>query len=1626
MPGAELDDSAAELLSPGQEDEATAGDTLPAGLLSDDGEEEDNALPDFDVSDRRRSIGVHKKMKALEVLQHDYTQKLAAAEDAKSTLDMEEQKLRAMRKQAGKGGRADPSQLGYQEKEVQAAWARLTEAENARDLAELAMHHVADVAAEAGAHVAQDNSATSRLARERKNDEVRRAKSNLEREHMAHTMAVELEKARTAEVLHRESAARRNQSLGKRRLKAAQTVQAARQAEVEEVREARFQHDAQRVLQLKGSIDRVNRQINGQNEAKRKKQQKVREEREQRKKDMLNEGLNPYEVWRREEMEADKEKQKELLKAKTELRSEKLIEQLIKEDITYKRKQKEAREEYQRKEDFQREMGNYAKEKRIAQYIRKVTIGSVDVLDPTGTALRIDPSKVTVQKTHAFGLGRVRPDEITKVDRELKVKKAITNYEKAHGISPGLATRAQVELSAEGLSGWAEAKVKSRPPPRQLADNEGEDSEDDFNVTGDAIQPEEDAVIGGDPDEEGATEQKLWVPKLTILEQKYLAAAKERQKQNITSVQRCWGKEFKGDAFLAKPSIIAFNDFEVGKRYRQVIEVTNISLTFNQFKLLPLDNKVKDFFEIVFVPPGRMSAGVTRYITIWFVPKVYQDIETTFPILAKTGRIDFPLQCYTKKTLLTITPQDAERNPIIDFGKVLQAESGYCNLQIKNAGALPAGYLLEAVDLDNELLTMMTFSPEKSQFKAHGNSKIEFVFTPKALGKFETILILKISNGAIGDARYEDTMQVLVRGECVDVPIYVEKEEYDMKTCIFEHTFRENVVLHNRQSVAMKINVVEPKQIIGQLQLNPTVAYIQGYKSMAVQVKFSPGEDFLDRNQQFRDKTRPGVQGAFRIPVKILGADQELPVCTALIGILTTNFISFEPSILNFGPCFLGSAVTANLQIVNESLLPQQYAFVRLPSFLTVEDVSTDVLQEEEADPSGWGLGTAVLDGGGHGVIGTVLPQEKKRVSVTYCPDSATEMDYKITFKAITGSLCSRTFTIPCKGQGRKPIISFSSSQIDLASIPCDATSKESFELTNRSNAPYTMNLLLPPSEVAALYVSPICCTLQPKETRRLQVEFKPTEAYINLLQMPPREDTPPPDAEEGAADAAAAPGEPPPEGEGEPPPPKITPEEHRLQKIGDIRQHGGRRWEKIEDAGASVFATWKLPILIRPKVEEAAQKDAPVTYLYAGVKTCVLPTVLTVDPEVLPTLPSVEPMVLDFGEVTAQQRMILPITLQKSKGVEEQELHMDPLPENACFTVLNATRTIGSRPFKVLVEFNPQVAQIYQSTLRLYTQSTRVQVQLKGKGVRPILKIKPEDGVIQVGSVVYSKACADYVTANLEIENDSPFELAYNLETVLPAEPHHVGVGPFTLTPSTGTVAKFGSRTVTVTFRPHRPLAVFREKVLVNVPNQKEPTYVYLYGHCFAYQMYAMPYLDFGPFGSEEARRGSGFLDSVAVGVGAAVSAEGQFAFASAQQRDFCLEFKDGERMKSLLVGASVPPGTPTDPKAGPATAFEFQILPSEFSNYFTVEAPEGAAAAATTKGQVLPGKPATKVAFRYKPPEDSSLTCVDMKLDLLSGIGKWITCKVRGVLTGGTVPPGEGASQEISVELKAYLQQI
>ena len=87
-----------------------------------------------------------------------------------------------------------------------------------------------------------------------------------------------------------------------------------------------------------------------------------------------------------------------------------------------------------------------------------------------------------------------------------------------------------------------------------------------------------------------------------------------------------------------------------------------------------------------------MSAGLSTTITVTFTPQLNEDINSVFPILSETGRIDIPLICTCKKALIEV------EQPSIDFGNVIFGEQNTQYLKIVNKGALPTKIYVKAPD----------------------------------------------------------------------------------------------------------------------------------------------------------------------------------------------------------------------------------------------------------------------------------------------------------------------------------------------------------------------------------------------------------------------------------------------------------------------------------------------------------------------------------------------------------------------------------------------------------------------------------------------------------------------------------------------------------------------------------------------------------------------------------------------------------------------------------------------------------------------------------------------------------------------------------------------------------------
>lgn len=141
---------------------------------------------------------------------------------------------------------------------------------------------------------------------------------------------------------------------------------------------------------------------------------------------------------------------------------------------------------------------------------------------------------------------------------------------------------------------------------------------------------------------------------------------------------------------------------------------------------------------------------------------------------------------------------------------------------------------------------------------------------------------------------------------------------------------------------------------------------------------------------------------------------------------------------------------------------------------------------------------------------------------------------------------------------------------------------------------------------------------------------------------------------------------------------------------------------------------------------------------------------------------------------------------------------------------------------------------------------------------------------------------------------------------------------------------------------------------------------------------------------------------------------------YSRAQRKSFNLTFdpETNEDVK-LIVGQCAPmgyQGALGSVPAAPAGNFEFQI-PADMQQLFSVDPPKGSLNPASS----------TVVSFKYHKAADSNaLMFGDVELTPLAGVGQWIHCSVKIILSGGFTPPGETPTQEFILDLKAYMEQI
>lgn len=464
------------------------------------------------------------------------------------------------------------------------------------------------------------------------------------------------------------------------------------------------------ILELKTSLDTSSARLQAQNATLHRRAQELVDSEKRAYAELLSQGKNPHEVTRARAVKRVADKERRGIEQRIERKQVDILERLEVERVHQRRRDRLEREKQAFEKKYQAEMGCSAVEARTKAYLLART--GKEQLDPTGKLVRVYPSQETTLKDNSFGLGR-------NLVHDAAQRRAIVDKVHAKGfhhdaVASALLLPRQTSAASDGDDERSSSRGSATASNSNNNNSSGSDRDAAAPLSGaimaalsgptlpipgrdlrelnhklapvssaDVLPPIRTCSASSDGSDLPHVKKGFGKPKRSVLEQRMLANARERQKTNVFQKQVVWGKEFHGAAFLADPPVLWFKDFAVGEPLALTFTLTNVSNTFNHFKLGAMDEDVRELFEIVYDKPGRMSAGISCSLRMAFTALAAVDMETTLPIVAQTGAFEIPVKCTCKKAVPVLLQRS------VAFCDVVAGEKKTIAVVLENRGALP-------------------------------------------------------------------------------------------------------------------------------------------------------------------------------------------------------------------------------------------------------------------------------------------------------------------------------------------------------------------------------------------------------------------------------------------------------------------------------------------------------------------------------------------------------------------------------------------------------------------------------------------------------------------------------------------------------------------------------------------------------------------------------------------------------------------------------------------------------------------------------------------------------------------------------------------------------------------------
>lgn len=1181
------------------------------------------------------------------------------------------------------------------------------------------------------------------------------------------------------------------------------------------------------VLELKTNVNAVSAAVATQADAHNRRLKAAEKQFNEEKDSLLAKGINPYVSFRKRDLEAaDVKKEQHMIHAVEENKVH-LAERLIREEDVTRVEQSKIRKAKAYEKKHREEQGRHVIEDRNQDYITSITTENKEVLDPTGRLGRVDPSQVVDIHDHSFGLGkssRISSSAMRriteKVRQELNVDKDdLGEYQRlvqalipaddkrnaSHPPRPASSSSSTTTTAAENKDGslnkqerdlriatekklqqlQSYANIKGPVPGSDTAaltiniNNNDTEGKELMNI----VEEEYGQLDTLDSIQDSLPPKYIPV-KQSQFEKDSFEKAKLRLKNRLEEgvAQIAGGRVFTGDSFASTPSEIIFKDFIIGNKYKRTFTLTNVSYTFNSFKIIDLSYDVIDFFTITYDKPGRMSAGVSCVIEIEFAPAINKDIDTNLKLLTQTGPVYIPLKCLIKRCAPRIP------STVVDFGTVIRGQKISQRITITNTEAIGSNYTIAEYNSSSTTDGIASTPPPTDTFSTNSDSRrgsgaieaaVAVADSAAAPSIFEECTVADLGTVAATNegelhARVRRVLNNVLQRKLRDdpTPLSIKTGDgvvrgYDSSTvtitcaplslgsyeqtfiCTFDSVNDDDGTTDSDGCLVTRVQYITAKVMVEDIPI------------YAVNTDIDLRAVLHDRIYRKRFELRNRSKTAYRVNINVPAPyNRFIEVSPDMLFVqgLSSQFINVKvmplpqmlAKLVHF--CvqydeYINAAMVAvpvEINVVNQELpiyfvvkgiicqsklhlscttLDYRTVYVNQTSSLTIRVKNTSMLAQRIAFVKlKKEMSVSPNDG-----FATLLPNESVDFDVAFCPTSAIEYSYDLTIV----SSFNDTYSIKVLGQGIHAPVTFSDTVIHMRSTCPGERVLESVSVTNNSNRTQCFEVMSPDSRYTWLKISPNVLELAAGKAGRIEIEYTPPD---NVSQLDPIEWH-----QSVSNDAASTSST-----------TSITsPFDEWCTHSGWVWAtgiYGKLQWVKHSDTQISedvanaeeatvavnvpekewgIIGDYRLPICFKSKDRNSNTHTATTT----GNMSLSFPMFICI--QTVCTLPQLvsDCKLLDFGQMAVGTRMLKTFKVG-NMTLNRLYLLADGISATGPFSLLAPVKSIASNEYRALVvECLPVRPGLNVEILEIFTPSDigghRARITLKCQGVKPTIELK-------------------------------------------------------------------------------------------------------------------------------------------------------------------------------------------------------------------------------------------------------------------------------------------------------------